>query len=155
MKRRYYVDFVDVVSPFVSIKMSVFSTGPEGIQGPFRASCRTLSLGAPGVFSLGPLQRPVLFLRQKENGGLGALPLGRRKKRGLWPQKKVRPRLRRGMISASMRCFKRCGLRRDVFGPLRGKKEVRLSPPYRKIFPSKTAVFSKNHRKIRKRQKLL
>ena len=63
----------------------------------------------PGVFSLGPLQRPVLFLRQKENGGLGALPLGRRKKRGLWPQKKVMPRLRRGMLSASMRYFERCG----------------------------------------------
>ena len=45
----------------------------------------------PGVFSLGPLQRPVLFLRQKENGGLGSTPLGGGKKRGLWPQKKVRP----------------------------------------------------------------
>ena len=31
------------------------------------------------------------------------------KKRGLWPQKKVRPRLRRGMLSAWKRCFKRRG----------------------------------------------
>ena len=62
-----------------------------GVQGPIRASCRTLSLGAHGVLSLGPLQRPVLFLRQKENGGLGALPAGKGKSAAFGRKEKLGP----------------------------------------------------------------
>ena len=37
----------------------------------------------PGAFSLGPLQRPVLFLREKRMGGWGRFPLGKKKTRPL------------------------------------------------------------------------
>ena len=142
-----------------------------GVQGHFRASCRAVSIDAPGAFSLGPLQRHRLgrrsrhgpsgprrkcgvrrreplcgatgvyqikgapaasravgnkrewgagstspwegksaaFGRIKRDGGAESTPLGGGKKCGLWPHKKVRPRLRREMISAWKRCFKRCG----------------------------------------------
>ena len=48
-----------------------------GVQGRFRASCRTVSIDAPGAFSFGPLQRPVLFSREKRMGGWRLFPLGR------------------------------------------------------------------------------
>ena len=44
-------------------------TNLSGVQGPIRASCRKSDFGAPGAFSLGPLQRPVLFSREKRMGG--------------------------------------------------------------------------------------
>ena len=46
----------------------------------------------PWRFSLGPLQRPVLFLRQKENGGLGALPLGKERSAAFGAQNRAWPR---------------------------------------------------------------
>ena len=46
-----------------------------GAQGPFRASCRTLSFYAPGAFLLDRQAARSLFAR-KENGGLGSTPLG-------------------------------------------------------------------------------
>ena len=46
-----------------------------GGQGPIRASCRAIGFHAPGAFSLGPLQRPVLFAREKRMGGWKALLL--------------------------------------------------------------------------------
>ena len=52
-----------------------------GVQGLIRASCRTVSIDAPGAFSLGPLQRPVLFSREKRMGGWEHFPLGRKKAR--------------------------------------------------------------------------
>ena len=55
------------------------SSSSSGVQGPFRASCRTLGFHAPGAFSLGPLQRPVLFsLRRSRHG-----PSGPRRKCGV------------------------------------------------------------------------
>ena len=52
-----------------------------GVQGPFCASCRTVCIDAPGAFSLGPLQRPVLFSREKRMGGWEHFPLGKKKAR--------------------------------------------------------------------------
>ena len=56
-------------------------TQSGGVQGPFRASCRTVSIDAPGAFSLGPLQRPVLFSREKRMGGWEHFPLGKKRLR--------------------------------------------------------------------------
>ena len=53
--------------------------------------------------------KSAAFGRIKRDGGAESTPLGGGKKCGLWPHKKVRPRLRREMISAWKRCFKRCG----------------------------------------------
>ena len=62
-------------------EQGAFSPRYVGVQGPFRASCRTVSIDAPGAFSLGPLQRPVLFSREKRMGGWEHFPLGKKKAR--------------------------------------------------------------------------
>ena len=62
-------------------EQGAFSPRYVGVQGPFRASCRTVSIDAPGAFSLGPLQRPVLFSREKRMGGWEHFPLGKKRLR--------------------------------------------------------------------------
>ena len=79
-------------------------TEQRGVQGPFCASCRTVSIDAPGAFSLGPLQRPVLFSREKRMGGWEHFPLGK-KKRALWAQNRAWPRSARKPSSPAGKSF--------------------------------------------------
>ena len=64
----------------------VFREAPSlskvGVQGPIFASNRAVVLGAPGVFSLGPLQRPVLFSAAKPPRPIWAAPQVRRPTQG-------------------------------------------------------------------------
>ena len=79
----------------------------------------------------------------KRDGGAGSTPPGGRKKRGLWPHKKVRPRLRRGMISASMRCFKRCGFAAMYSGRFAAKKRCGFRRHIERYFHRKPPFFRK------------
>ena len=54
-----------------------------GSRGRIQPSSVALGLNPPSAFSLGPLQRPVLFSREKRMGGWGLSPLGRKKVRPL------------------------------------------------------------------------
>ena len=94
----------DAGSPCVGRPESIKLKGP-----PLRpAQWGTKENGGLGALPLGK-ERSAAFGRIKRDGGAESTPLGGGKKCGLWPHKKVRPRLRREMISAWKRCFKRCG----------------------------------------------
>ena len=63
-----------------------------GVQGAIQTSSVALILSPAGAFSLGPLQRPILFSREKRLG-VGSTSPWEGKRCGLWPQNGVRPRL--------------------------------------------------------------
>ena len=86
------------------------ATGVYQIKGAPAASRAVGNKREWGAGSTSPWEgKSAAFGRIKRDGGAESTPLGGGKKCGLWPHKKVRPRLRREMISAWKRCFKRCG----------------------------------------------
>ena len=79
-----------------------------GSRGTVQPSSVARILNPLALFSWTAPAARSLFAAKREWGAGGSSPW-EGKKRGLWPQKKVRPRLRRGILSAWKRCFKRCG----------------------------------------------
>ena len=80
-----------------------------GPGGAFHLPVGHLAFTPPGAFSLGPLQRPVLFSREKRMGGWEAPLLEGVTSAPLWAHRKVWPRIARNGSRPTAALFLRLG----------------------------------------------